>query len=407
MSVLNFPGLQTSPAISRLRWNWRNRQPVDAFFFDRPILLLQSDDWGRVGVRDRAGLRELRAAGLDIGSRPYDLHSLETAEDVAALASMLEKHEDSAGRAASLQMNFVTSNLDFKRMAAEGYRQLQYKTLAAGWPGKWRRPGLLRAYRDGMKQGLFVAGFHGATHFCASAVEGRLGEESPEGELLRTLLQAETPYIHSRMPWVGYEYWDRTASDWGEFLPEAEQRISIREGMEQMVKLFGVSPVSACAPGYRANRATVRSWQREGVRVMQTGPGSIVAPNMDANGMLRLSRNVHIEPATAPGITLQDTIHQAQRLLDAGFPAVVSLHSINFQSKLMNYRDYTLTHLSQFLTAMEKRFPRLLYLNDASLYELVNRGIVQTSTGTLRVKVRKEHAPGYAFRAGLELPESA
>ncbi len=407
MSVLSFPALQSSPAISRLRWSWRNRQPVDAFFFDRPIVMLQSDDWGRAGVRDNAGLRELRAEGLDIGARPYDLHSLETAADVTALAEMLARHKDSAGQAPSLQMNFVTSNLDYKSMAAGSYRRLHYKPLSEGWPGKWRRPGLLKAYREGVASGLFVAGFHGATHFCASALENRLMEESREGELLRTLLCAETPYIHSRMPWIGYEYWDRTASAWGEFLPEVEQGAAIRRGMEQMVKLFGAAPVSACAPGYRANAATVRSWRKEGVRVVQTGPGSIVAPHMDAQGVLRLSRNVHIEPATAPDVTLQDSVHKAMRLLEAGFPAVVSLHSINFQSKLSNYRDYTLTHLSQFLAAMERKYPRLLYLNDDSMYELVSRGIVHTKHGAVRVKVRKVHAPGYSFKAGLELQESA
>ena len=43
------------------------------FRFSRPLVLLQSDDWGRVGVRDAEGQEELRAAGLSLGERPYDL----------------------------------------------------------------------------------------------------------------------------------------------------------------------------------------------------------------------------------------------------------------------------------------------------------------------------------------------
>ncbi|MGC2248993.1 MAG: hypothetical protein WA609_20485, partial [Terriglobales bacterium] len=41
--------------------------------FDRPLLLFQSDDWGRAGVRDREGWDELQAAGIALGESPYEL----------------------------------------------------------------------------------------------------------------------------------------------------------------------------------------------------------------------------------------------------------------------------------------------------------------------------------------------
>jgi len=56
--------------------------PGHGFVFGRPLLVLQSDDWGRVGVRDAEVCTELRAAGVNLGERPYDYYSLETAEDV-------------------------------------------------------------------------------------------------------------------------------------------------------------------------------------------------------------------------------------------------------------------------------------------------------------------------------------
>jgi len=54
----------------------KSATPV-ALRFDRPLVLLQSDDWGRAGVRDREGWDELRAAGLNLGEKPYDFYSLE------------------------------------------------------------------------------------------------------------------------------------------------------------------------------------------------------------------------------------------------------------------------------------------------------------------------------------------
>ena len=38
--------------------------------FSRPLVLLQSDDWGRVGVRDREGYEQLRASGIHLGKIP-------------------------------------------------------------------------------------------------------------------------------------------------------------------------------------------------------------------------------------------------------------------------------------------------------------------------------------------------
>jgi hypothetical protein len=37
--------------------------PLQGFHFDRPIVVLQSDDWGRACVRDQQGFEQLRAAG--------------------------------------------------------------------------------------------------------------------------------------------------------------------------------------------------------------------------------------------------------------------------------------------------------------------------------------------------------
>src|SRR5882672_8052658 len=93
-------------------------QPANPLNFSRPLVLLQSDDWGRVGVRDREGYEQLRANGIQLGKRPYDYYSLETAEDVIALLNMLKKHHDSTGRAVCLVMNFLLANLDFQKIAS-------------------------------------------------------------------------------------------------------------------------------------------------------------------------------------------------------------------------------------------------------------------------------------------------
>src|SRR5690349_779435 len=98
----------------------RTSQP-GGFAFGRPLVMLHSDDWGRVGVRDQEGYDLLRAKGIQLGQHAYDFYTLETAEDVGAIQAMLSQHRDSTGRPPCMVMNFVTANMDFRKTRETGF----------------------------------------------------------------------------------------------------------------------------------------------------------------------------------------------------------------------------------------------------------------------------------------------
>jgi hypothetical protein len=369
----------------------RNLLPVKGFHFDRPIVLLQSDDWGRVGLRDQQGLDVLRSAGLQLGEHPYDFYTLETSEDVAALSDVLNRHRDSSGRPACIGMNFVVANLDFAKMASDSFRQIHILPLAEGLPEGWNRPGLVDAYRRGISDGWIYPGLHGMTHFCWQAVESSLGDGGERASFLRTMWQAGTPYIHWRMPWIGYEYWDPEKSAEERFLPADTQRHLIGETVGAFVKLFSALPRSACAPGYRANDDTDRAWAHHGVRLVQHGPGSLTPPHIGRHGILQLYRNVEFEPAVDSALSLETCMCQAEACFDRGIPAIISVHAINFHSSVRDFRTPTLTLLDEFLFALKTKHPDLLYLHDEDLYEAVTNGAYETAQGTVRVTVTKKN----------------
>ena len=159
--------------------------PTAGFHFDRPLVLLQSDDWGRAGLRDQEGLEHLRGAGINLGERPYDFYSLETAEDLYALREVLKRHRDSVGRHPCLEMNFIVANLDLsKNPAATGI--LTFLSLAEGLPQGWNRPNLVEGYRSGIDDGVFHAALHGTSHFCRASVERAMAGDGERAMLLRT-----------------------------------------------------------------------------------------------------------------------------------------------------------------------------------------------------------------------------
>jgi|SRR3984957_8233907 len=378
--------------LARKLWQ-RGRElfPITGFYFDRPLVLLQSDDWGRVGLRDQEGMEQLRSAGIALGERPYDFYTLETAEDVVALSAVLKQHRDSSGRHPCVEMNFVPANLDFAKMKGEDFRQIYLLALADGLPGNWKRPALLDAYREGIAAGVLYPALHGSTHFCRAAVDRNFANHEDRAQLLRTLWNAETPYIHWRMPWIGYEYWDPEKSEGERFLPLETQLDFVGYSVGAFARLFATLPRSACAPGYRANDDTHRAWAQHGIRVAQNGPGAFTPPHLDRHEMLQLYRTVELEPAVDTGFSVESSVRQAESCFARGVPAVVSLHSINFHSTVQDFRSATLQYLHEFLSVLESKHADLLYLHDDDLFELVHKGSYAAPDGAVPVNVTRKN----------------
>jgi hypothetical protein len=368
-------------------WGGKSAPPPEGLSFNRPLLLLHSDDWGRVGVRDREGYEQLRASGIRLGKNPYDYYSLETAEDVIAMRDMLKRHRDSTGRPACLVMNFLLANLDFEKTAAAAFREIHLMPLTQGLPGAWKRPGLFEAYRQGISDDVFYPALHGLTHFCRLAAERALLAPGDRNNLLHTLWKADTPYIYWRMPWIGYEYRNPEKPQRG-FLDAGAQTNLIAEAALEFQRFFSTPPLSACAPGYRSNEDTRRAWSQCGVRVAQNGSGGALPPHMDQWEMLNLHRTIDIEPFER-GLPLEKYMQLAERCFERGIPAVVSVHSINFHSSLKDFRGPALRVLDEFLSALEAKHPNLLYLHDMNVYELVTRGKFKGPRGPVSVEVKR------------------
>ena len=357
---------------------FHHRTECPSLAFSRPLVGLQSDDWGRVGVRDKEGYDWLRSRGLRLGEHPYDLYTLETADDLAALAALLGRHHDSTGRPPCLVMNFCTANLDFKKIdfkevRRRGFKRAELLALAQGLPGSWSRPGLIESYREGIRKGVFYPALHGLTHFCPVAVENLLAEDGERARLLRMLWEAETPYIYWRMPWIGYEYWNPEKPHAG-FLGAERQGSLIQQACEYFSTLFGMQPASACAPGYRSNSETHRSWSESGVRVVQNGTGSgLKAPHMDEFGLLHLYRTIDFEPSQRE-LDIEKYLQIAGSCFSRGLPVIISIHSINFHSSLKDFRTSTLAVFDLLLTALESKYPELLYVHDRDLYAIATEG---------------------------------
>jgi hypothetical protein len=368
---------------------FRQGPEPSGFIFSRPLVAIQSDDWGRLGLRDREGYEWLRSRGIKLGEHPYDLYSFETADDVTAIVSLFSRHRDSSGRPPCMVMSFCTANLDFKKMKAQEYKAIETLPLAEGLPGSWSRPGLLDAYREGIQRGVFYPAMHGLTHFCPLAVANALEKGGERADLLRLFWEAETPYIYWRMPWVGYEYRNPEKPHAG-FLPADIQRVQIRKARECFTGLFGTQPVSASAPGYFANHQTHRIWAEMGIRIAQNGAGNgLNAPRIDDAGILHLYRTIDLEPSQRE-LEVDKYLQIAGNSFARGLPFIISTHSINFHSTLKDFRTSTLSALDSLLTALDLKYPDLLYVHDQDLHAIVTQGAFHSRDTRITVSARRQ-----------------
>jgi hypothetical protein len=390
------PFITHANTLARRLWNSTRRSvPSDGYCVNRPTVLLQSDDWGRVGVRDQEGYEALRSRGIPLGQHPYDFYSLETAEDVSLTAELLKRHRDSTGRPACLSMNFITANLDFSKIQENKNASLPLFPLSKGLPGNWKRPGLFEAYRQGIKEGLFFPSLHGLTHFSQAAVARALSELGEKAQLLQTLWREETPYIYWRMPWIGYEYADSESPSG--FLSAEDQAALIRVAAENFARIFSCFPSSACAPGYRANRDTHAAWAKWGIRVAQNGSGAPRTPHFDEFEILQIYRTMDFEPSQRE-LPVEKYLQLAEGAFQRGLPLVISIHSINFHSSLRNFRDVTIPSLDQLLSALETRYTDLLYVSDLEMHRVITKGRFDAGYGPVSVSVTKQ---------GVHLPHAA
>lgn len=186
------------------------------------------------------------------------------------------------------------------------------------------------------------------------------------------------------MPWIGYEYWNPEKPHAG-FMAAERLRDLIREGCRNFSELFGMKPASACAPGYRSNRDTHRVWAEAGIRVAENGTGSgLRAPHVDEFGILHLYRTIDFEPSMQE-LDIEKYLQVAGSCFSRGLPVIISVHSINFHSTLKDFRTPSLAGLDSLLSALESRYPEMLYVNDEDMYGIVTGGAFQR--GKVRVNV--------------------
>ena len=334
----------------------------------QPVVVLASDDWGQSALPNREAFQRA-VTTLGIGSHPFDRQGLETPQDVDDLAELLYRHRDSRCRPPVLSSYFILGNVD-PRASLEARRPV-VMPIDEGWPVSSDGDARWASYREAIRNGVMAPGLHGFVH-CSLRQLGRAFAEGTErGAAVEELWRLDIPYLPSVTPWAAFAYenaWDTT-----EPVPETAdvQRELIESGSLAFRKLFGEGR-GTCAPGYRSYPSTVEFLRANGFDSVNSGvqPGAWGPIGLRSGGWA-VPRNVSFEVAIRPSDTVGGALARIGRLVDRGFPAVLSIHSINFQSAIRDHKTVALDALHELLTSLERRYRTLVYASSDELDALL------------------------------------
>jgi hypothetical protein len=322
------------------RW----REPV----LRRPVLIIESDDWG---------------AG-----------PLNQAEALVHLSALLQRICDRNGRPAVMTLGVVLEVPDGPRIAASGCTEYHPLPLADA-----RFKDVRAAMQDGIEAGVFAPQLHGQCHYWPAAVLVAAQKDAMVREWLTTPEPAATEALPSPLQ----SRWVDASSLPSRALSSDAIRQAVAAEAQAYQAIFGRVPQVAVATTFVWNEAVEAAWAEAGVDVVITpgrravcrnaagAPGCVdaamLAGERSLSGQTYLLRDVYFEPALG---------HTPQRLVDGlrartrqGRACLVETHRFNF----LQGQDASLATLEAGLNAVLAACPKVRFLSALELGHAIER----------------------------------
>ncbi len=367
----------------------------------RPVVVIESDDWGDGHVLDAP---DDRSAAADA----------EEALAVERLAALMARHRDSRERSAVFGAFVVAGQPQIRPILddAEGaYHWLPVDAV---------RPKLLAALKAAEDDGTFSLLYHGRDHWNARAFCEAIRSRAAAGGIQpEALVDAVYPADAAGLDALMNEYFAVAGGRLVE--PErAEIDAKVREGTAVFERVFARRPVGTVASRYLWGPQAERAWRASGIAHahgtnLQRGPGM---PHADmqrsrklgfrtAEGLVGVPRTVRFDtsPNTGRLPEVAQGLAAASAAIEAGEPAVIETHSRNYYHEKPATREAMFERLDALLRRLERRYPDLVYLSPDEAGRLGERGRIGLNGRELKAASRPKHAWLWAYGLYLDRPK--
>ncbi|MBP3763134.1 MAG: hypothetical protein J6I49_04535 [Bacteroidales bacterium] len=357
----------------------------------RPVVVIESDDWGSIRMPSPTVLKELKAKGHryfdHIGYDRYD--TLASNTDLEVLIEALNSVKDSEGNAAKLTMNCVVANPDFDKIRHSGFQEYHYELFTETLRRYPHHDRSFALWKEGMKQGGLHPQFHGREHLNPQMWLGLLQKgcktvlDSFDKRVMSVVVdKTDDPRQHSL-----------AAFNLANEEEYAFAKESVREGLDLFEQLFGYRSVSMIAPNYTWDTAIEDEAARCGVKylqgsrnqrhsyyVMRNGGQAEIrhTGQRNGNGQVYMVRNCSFEPSENPKRNADFCMAQVEQAFKRGQAAIISSHRQNFIGELYpENRENNIKQFKSLLSSIVKNYPNVIFLTSDELGKMIETNGIQ------------------------------
>ncbi len=349
----------------------------------RRIVVLDSDDWGSVGLPSRKTLDRIQNAGFNFELNPYlEYDALASEEDLNALFEVLRQHKDSNGKHPVFTANTVVANPDFERIEQSGFKEYHYEHFTESLKRYPKHS--FDIWKQGMNEGLFFPQFHAREHLNITYWMKALQEDHPKimlGFKNRFFILDKPTHPSIEHSCTSADY----PKSYEEFLLICE---ALEDGLNIFEDIFGFRSRSFTGTGYIWNSDFECTLSDSGVKYLK-GLLVQIDPNYET-GRLRkkyhftgqknkfeqvhIVRNAFFEPGLTidTSTTVEDCLNRIRFAFKSKKPAIISTHRIDYIGFINeNFRKANLALLDLLLKKMIDEFPDVEFMTSDELGALI------------------------------------
>lgn len=344
---------------------------------NRKIVVISVDDYGNVRLDSKLAAENMKKAGMNLRSRFDNLDTLEDKGDLEALYDALTSVKDKNGRHAVFTPFAMPCNINFEKMADEGYKRYHYELLPETFAKLKGYEGVWNLWKEGIEKGIMVPQFHGREHLNLKVFNEKLEKKDKD---LITALQNRS---YTGQSASGYSTISYTAAF--EFWDFEENKVFddiIVDGLNAFEKVFGYRSTHFNAPGGREHHVIHKALRENGVKYIDSpfikeehqGRGKYkkslnFTGKVNDDGLLLEVRNVVFEPSDDRGFDWQAySLKQIEAAFKWNRPAIISSHRVNFCGHVdENNRKVGTRALKQLLKKIVEKWPDVEFMAASEL----------------------------------------
>jgi hypothetical protein len=355
---------------------------------NRKILVIESDDWGSVRIKDIQAFINLKEKGLNVDAIHYDsVESLESNEDLEMLFDVLLQFKDKKGNHPVFTPMCIMGNPDFEKIEASEYASYFFQPLLETikqYPGSNR---IIELWNKGKELNIFVPEIHGREHVNVNRYMNILqNHEAKEG--LRYALNCKSlgPGAFKGVTYPNYL---------GALHPiQKDEIVELHNHLLDAGELFkqymGYSPRVFIAPNAEEPKELESSLKKIGVkyltrskkRIYPVGDGKFVKEwcfigKKNEFDQIILNRNCFFEPvAWGEHLNITNWVDSCLKDIEIAFrwhkPALISSHRVNYVGTIQpSNRENGLNALQLLLKTALKKWPNIEFMSSYDLGEII------------------------------------